>query len=126
LTDSLEVHIEPHILPWISSDFAVEEGAMRTMKFSEVNANLKAAIDQLIEEGEVAMITGEGAPDTVIMSLAYYNSWMETVYLLGSPANSAHLAKSIAQARAGQVSEHVLLDVDDSQDGIDAKPPILG
>lgn len=31
------------------------------------------------------------------MSLDYYNSLMEAVYLLKSPANAAHLAKSISQ-----------------------------
>ncbi len=83
---------------------------MRIIKFSESNDNLRATIEQVIEGGELAMITGDGVPDAVIMSLAYYNSWMETMYLLGSPENNAHLAKSIAQVRAGQVSEHALLD----------------
>jgi antitoxin YefM len=33
---------------------------------------------------------------------------METVYLLRSPANAEHLARSIAQYRQGQTAEHPL------------------
>ena len=39
------------------------------------------------------------------MSLDYYNSLIETVYLLKSPANAAHLSDSIEQFRAGKVVE---------------------
>jgi len=38
-----------------------------------------------------------GAPDdAVLMSLETFNSLMETVHLLSSPANATHLARSIA------------------------------
>ena len=37
------------------------------------------------------------------MSLDYYNSLVETVHLLKSPANAAHLSESIEQLRAGKV-----------------------
>jgi antitoxin YefM len=44
------------------------------------------------------------------MSLDYFNSLLETVHLLKSPANAAHLARSIAQYEQGQVTEKDLLD----------------
>jgi antitoxin YefM len=44
------------------------------------------------------------------MSLDYYNSLMETVHLLKTPANAAHLAKSIEQYRNNQVQERDLID----------------
>jgi antitoxin YefM len=34
----------------------------------------------------------------LVMSLDYFNSLLETVYLLKSPANAAHLARSIEQS----------------------------
>jgi antitoxin YefM len=38
---------------------------------------------------------GEYAPDAVVMSLNTFNGLMETVHLLKSPANAAHLARSV-------------------------------
>lgn len=47
------------------------------------------------------VIARRNAPNAVVMSFDYYSSLMETMYLLGTPANAAHLAKSLAQARKG-------------------------
>jgi antitoxin YefM len=43
------------------------------------------------------------------MSLDHYNSLMETVYLLRSPANVEHLDRSIAQYKAGRAVQRELL-----------------
>lgn len=40
--------------------------------------------------------------DAVIMSLAHYNSLMETLYLLSTPANARALECAIKQDRAGR------------------------
>jgi antitoxin YefM len=44
------------------------------------------------------------------MSLDYYNSLMETVHLLRSPANAEHLNRSIEQFKAGKVTCRDLID----------------
>jgi antitoxin YefM len=44
------------------------------------------------------------------MLLDYFNSLMETVYLLKSPANAEHLRKSIKQYREGNAQEKDLLN----------------
>jgi antitoxin YefM len=45
------------------------------------------------------------------MSLDTFNSLLETVHLLKSPAIAAHLARSIEQYRMGQVQPRDLVDV---------------
>jgi len=45
-----------------------------------------------------------------VMSLELFNSLLETVHLLKSPANAAHLERSIAQFKQGKVVERNLLD----------------
>jgi antitoxin YefM len=75
---------------------------MRIVNFSHARKSLRAVIDQVIADADVAIIARRNAPDAVIMSFDYYSSLMETVHLLNSPANAAHLAKSLAQARSGR------------------------
>lgn len=85
---------------------------MRIINFSEARSMFKAIIDQVIADADVTVITRRDAPDAVMMSLDHYNSLMETVHLLKSPANAAHLARSIAQLHQGLVKEQNLSDED--------------
>jgi antitoxin YefM len=67
-------------------------------------------IDRVVADADVTVISRRDAPDAVIMSFDYYSSLMETVHLLSSLPNVEHLAKSIAQARSGQVQRRDLSD----------------
>jgi antitoxin YefM len=81
---------------------------MRTIPFSDARANLKQVIDSVVDDVDVTLITRRDAPNAVLMSQEHYDSLMETVYLLRSPANAAHLERSIAQLRAGKVKPRKL------------------
>lgn len=83
---------------------------MRVVTFSEARNNLKQVIDQVVADVDVAVISRRDAPDAVVMSLETFNSWMETVHLLKTPANAAHLAKSIGQLRVGKTKARPLAD----------------
>ena len=83
---------------------------MRVITFSEARNSLKQVIDRVVDDADVAVISRRDAPDAVVMSLDTFNSWMETVHLLKTPANAAHLAKSIQQLRKGKVRPHALVD----------------
>ena len=73
---------------------------------------LKAVIEQVIDDADYTVIARRDAPDAVVMSLDTFNGLMETVHLLKSPANAAHLARSIEQYRQGQVKQQDLVDAD--------------
>lgn len=83
---------------------------MRVIRFSEARSQFKRVLDQVVDDADYTIITRRGADDAVLMSLEQFNSLMETVHLLGNPTNAAHLAKSIAQYRAGDVEHHDLID----------------
>lgn len=83
---------------------------MQIINFSDARNNLKQVIDRVVEDADVAVITRRDAPDAVVMSLDTFNSWMETVHLLKTPANASHLAKSIRQLRSGKVRGRALVD----------------
>ena len=85
---------------------------MHVVNFSEARNSLKKVIDQVIEDADYTVIVRRDAPDAVLMSLETFNSLMETVHLLKSPANAAHLARSIEQYRQGQVKPGDLADAE--------------
>ena len=85
---------------------------MRVVNFSEARNSLKNVIDQVIEYADYTVIARRDAPDAVVMSLDTFNALMETVHLLKSPANAAHLARSIEQYRQGQATQRGLVDAD--------------
>jgi len=85
---------------------------MRVINFSEARSSLKGVIDQVIADADYTVISRRDAPDAVLMSLDTFNGLMETVHLLKSPANAAHLTRSLEQYRQGQVVIHDLVDVD--------------
>ncbi|MCA1322863.1 type II toxin-antitoxin system Phd/YefM family antitoxin [Herbaspirillum sp. alder98] len=81
---------------------------MRTVHFTDARSNLKTVIDRVVEDADVTLITRRDAPNAVVMSQDYFDSLMETVYLLRSPANVAHLERSIAQLRDGSITERAI------------------
>lgn len=83
---------------------------MRVVNFSEARNGLKKIIDRVVEDADYAVISRRDAPDAVLMSLDTFNSMMETVHLLKTPANAAHLAKSIEQLRKGRKRIRKLAD----------------
>ena len=83
---------------------------MQTLSFSEARNRLKFVLDKTVEDADIVIITRRNAQDAVVMSLDYYNSLIETVYLLQSPANAAHLAESVGQLRDGNTVERDLVD----------------
>ncbi|WXG55244.1 MAG: type II toxin-antitoxin system prevent-host-death family antitoxin [Candidatus Sedimenticola sp. (ex Thyasira tokunagai)] len=78
--------------------------------FSDARNRLKSVLDQVVDDADYTVISRRDAEDAVVMSLDCFNGLMETVHLLKSPANAAHLAKSIAQYRSGKVEKHGLVN----------------
>ena len=83
---------------------------MKVVNFSEARNQLKSVLDQVVDDADYTVITRRDADDAVVMSLDQFNGLMETVHLLKSPANAAHLNKSIKQYRAGKTEGHGLLN----------------
>jgi antitoxin YefM len=83
---------------------------MRVVTFKEAKKNLKSVLDNVVDDADYAVIIRHDAEDTVVLSLDYFNSLLETIHLLNSPANAAHLAQSVEQYRRGETQEKALLD----------------
>jgi antitoxin YefM len=82
---------------------------MKVVSYTEARNGLKTVLDDVINDADYTIITRRDAEDAVVMSLAHFQSMTETLYLMSSPANAAHLAKSIAQHKAGKAVRRELI-----------------
>jgi antitoxin YefM len=85
---------------------------MRVINFSDARNQLKQVIDQVVDDADFTVISRRDAQDAVVMSLDTFNSLMETLHLMKSPANAKHLEKSITQYRKGQTKAKGLVDAE--------------
>ena len=83
---------------------------MNAVTVNEAKQNLEHLIEKVVEDAEPAILCTDSGARVVLMPLDEFNSWKETVYLLASPANAAHLSKSIEEAQAGQTVEKELVE----------------
>ena len=72
---------------------------MKIVTEAEASKNLKTVLDHVVEDADIAVITIAGNKVAVVMGRNHFNSLMETLYLLESPANAEHLARSVGQFR---------------------------
>ena len=83
---------------------------MRIVSFTQARNSLKAVLDSVVDDADTVVITRRDSEDAVVMSLDYYKSLMETVYLLSSPKNAEHLNHSIEKFKSGKVTRRDLID----------------
>ncbi|MDE2416634.1 MAG: type II toxin-antitoxin system prevent-host-death family antitoxin [Burkholderiales bacterium] len=83
---------------------------MKVVTYSEARSALKTVLDRVHDDADVTVISRRDGADAVVMSLEHYQSLMETMHLLGTPANAAHLAKSITQHKAGKAVRRKLAE----------------
>jgi antitoxin YefM len=74
---------------------------MDAVTYSHARQHLAGLMDKVTADREPVIVTRQGAENVVIMSQSEFEGWKETVHLLSSPANLAHLRRSIAQLDAG-------------------------
>ena len=83
---------------------------MNIYNYTELRQNLKQVLDKVVDDCDGVVIKRRDAEDAVIMSKSHYDSLMETVYLLKSPANAKHLMAAIAEHKNGLTVEHDLIE----------------
>lgn len=79
------------------------------MTASEARKRLFPLIEQVNADQEPVEILSKGGT-AFLVSEQQFRSMQETAYLLRSPANAAHLMASVAEADAGDVQAHDLID----------------
>lgn len=80
----------------------VHISAMDVVTYSDARKNLKNLMDRVVADRDHTIVTRQNGEAVVMVSLAEWNSIMETAHLLSSPRNASRLASAIAQLDAGK------------------------
>jgi antitoxin YefM len=84
---------------------------MRAKSISDFRKNIAADIDAAVDDHVPLIITRTGGREAaVVMSLADFESWKETLYLLSNPANAKELRDSIAELDDGKAQQRDIID----------------
>ena len=81
---------------------------MQAVTLKDAKRNLLHLVEQVLADAEPRIVVTDKGAQVVLMPLDEYNSWKETLYLLASPTNAAHLRRSIAEAESGQAEKREL------------------
>lgn len=83
---------------------------MQVVSFSDARSQFKGVIDRVVADQDATLIHRRDGENAVILSESTYNSIMETLYLLQTPANAARLMEAVAQDKQGQAKRRELLE----------------
>ncbi len=83
---------------------------METVSYSDLRRRLKAHMDRVCANRAPLLVTRQGGEPVVMLSLSEYESLEETLHLLRDPANAERLLRSVAEAEAGKLAEHDLIE----------------
>ena len=82
---------------------------MEVVSFTDVRNSFKAVIDRVVNDNDATLIHRRDGENAVLVSEAAYNSMMETMHLLSSPANARALLRAVAQDKKGQAKRRALV-----------------
>jgi antitoxin YefM len=81
---------------------------MQAITLKDAERNLRRLVEQVLADAEPRIVVNDKGEQVVVMPLDEFNSWKETRYLLSSPANAAHLRRSITEAESGRANKREL------------------
>ncbi len=85
---------------------------MSQISYTELRANLARYMDEVCDSRVPLHITRQNARGVVMVSEEEYEGLMETLHLLRSPANAERLLHSVAEAEAGRMMQHDLVEAE--------------
>jgi len=85
---------------------------MKAISYTAARETLAATMQAVCDDREPVIITRKRDQAVVMMSLADYETMVETSYLRRSPVNAERLDAAIAQLESGQGQERELSEIE--------------
>jgi antitoxin YefM len=87
-----------------------EDAIMSDVSYTEFRQHLARYMDEVWDTRAPLRVTRQNARAVVVLSEEEYESMVETLHLLRSPANAERLLRSIRRAESGRLVEHELVE----------------
>ena len=83
---------------------------MKTLSYTDARNGLAKLMKEAEDNRDVIAITRNGQGSVVVMLQEEYDSMMETLHLLSTPANAQRIQQGLADYEQGKIQEHPLCD----------------
>lgn len=83
---------------------------MKTLNYTEARNGLARLMKEAEEDRDVIAITRNGHSSVVMMLQEEYDSLMETLHLLSTPANARRIQQGLAEYEVGKLIARDLCD----------------
>ena len=83
---------------------------MARVSYTDLRGNLAKYMDEVCDNRDPLTVTRQNARSVVMISEEEYDSMIETLHLLRSPANAAHLARGLKEAETGSLIERNIVE----------------
>lgn len=83
---------------------------MKTVNYTEARNGLARLMKDAEQDRDVIAITRNGHASVVVMLQDEYDSMMETLHLLSTPANAKRIQQGLADYEESKIQEHELCD----------------
>jgi antitoxin YefM len=88
--------------------YSLEIPDMDAITYTAARANLASTMDRVCQDHEPLIITRNGQPSVVMLSMEDYQSLEETAFLLRSPENARRLLSAVESLSKGKGQERQL------------------
>ena len=78
---------------------------MARVSYTDLRGNLAKYMDDVCDSRDALTVTRQNARSVVMLSEEEYESILETLHLLRSPANAAHLQRGLKEFESGNAIE---------------------
>jgi antitoxin YefM len=77
---------------------------MHTVSLDEARSGFDAVVARVLADSEPTIVRAPNGESVAVIPLSDFEAWQETAYLMRTPANAAHLRRSIEESEAGNTS----------------------
>lgn len=83
---------------------------MEVINYTDFRKKMKQKLDSVSDDNDVVIVSRTNNKNVVLLSMAEYNSWNETLHLIKSDKNRKRLDDAITEMKKGKSVKKALIE----------------